>query len=90
MLVEPPSTQQVVDRLCIMKQVFENRDGSWSLIDDILLAWNSGASLGLRPFCDDFLDQVDLDIPVKDVTKVNKVVDIGNAVYKFKMITEMM
>ena len=49
-LVELPSTQQVVDRLCMMKQVFENHDGSWSLIDDILLAWNSCAFLGLRPF----------------------------------------
>ncbi len=36
-----------------------------------------GASFGLTPFCSDFIDYVECNIPVRDVTKVNRVVGIG-------------
>lgn len=35
------------------------------------LIWDTGASFGLTPFRSDFIDYVEADIPVKDVTKVN-------------------
>ena len=38
---------------------------------EIVLAWDPGASYGLTPFQSDFVDYVECNIPVKDVTKVN-------------------
>jgi hypothetical protein len=42
-----------------------------------------GASYGLTPFCSDFIDYLECDIPVRDVTKVNKVIGIGTTLHKF-------
>ena len=49
-----------------------------------ILIWDSGASFGLTPFRSDFIDYVEADIPVKDVTKVNRVIGIGTTLHKFK------
>ncbi len=38
---------------------------------------------GLTPFCSDFIDFVECDIPVRDVTKVNKVIGIGTTLHRF-------
>jgi hypothetical protein len=38
---------------------------------------------GLTPFCSDFIDYVECDVPVRDVTKVNKVIGIGTTIHKF-------
>jgi hypothetical protein len=38
---------------------------------------------GLTPFRSDFIDYVECDIPVWDVTKVNKVIGIGTTIHKF-------
>jgi hypothetical protein len=43
----------------------------------VILIWDTGASYGLTPFRSDFIDYVKCEIPVRDVTKVNKVVGIG-------------
>ena len=48
-----------------------------------MLIWDTGASFGLTPFRSDFIDYVPCDIPVKDVTKVNRVVGIGTTLHKF-------
>ena len=48
-----------------------------------ILIWDTGASFGLTPFKSDFIDYVKCDIPVKDVTKVNKVIGIGTTIHKF-------
>jgi hypothetical protein len=48
-----------------------------------MLVWDTGASYGLTPFCSDFIDYVSCDIPVKDVTKVNRVIRIGTTLSKF-------
>jgi hypothetical protein len=42
-----------------------------------------GGSFGLTPFCSDFIDYVECNIPACDVTKVNKVFGIGTTLYKF-------
>ena len=47
------------------------------------LVWDSGASLGLTPYRADFFDYVKVDIAVKDVTKMNKVIGIGTVIFKF-------
>ena len=49
----------------------------------LILIWDTGASYGLTPFCSDFIDYVECDIPVRDVTKVNKVIGIGTTIHKF-------
>jgi hypothetical protein len=49
----------------------------------LILIWDTGASHRLTPFCSDFLDYVECDIPVRDVTKVNKVIGIGTTLHKF-------
>ena len=37
----------------------------------LTLIWYSVSSFGLTPFRSDFIDYVEADIPVKDVTKIN-------------------
>jgi hypothetical protein len=49
----------------------------------LILIWDTGASYGLTPFCSDFISYVECDIPVWDVTKVNKVIGIGTTLHKF-------
>jgi hypothetical protein len=47
------------------------------------LIWGTGASYGLTPFCSDFINYVECDIPVQDVIKVNNVIGIGTTLRKF-------
>ncbi len=47
-----------------------------------ILIWDTGTSSGLTPFCTDFIDYVECDIPVWDVTKVNKDIKIGTTIHK--------
>jgi hypothetical protein len=49
----------------------------------LILIWNTGGSVGLTPFRSDFIDYVECDIDVPDVTKVNKVIRIGTTLHKF-------
>jgi hypothetical protein len=49
----------------------------------LILIWDSDASFGLTPFHSDFIDYKECDIPVWDVTKVNKVIGIGTTIHKF-------
>ena len=37
----------------------------------------------MKPFSSDFIDYVECDIPVKDVTKVNRVIGIGTNLHNF-------
>ena len=47
------------------------------------LVWDTGASQGLTPFIKDFIHYQQCDIPVKDVSKINRVIGIGTVMYKF-------
>ena len=49
----------------------------------LIFIWDTGGSAGLTPFCSDFIDYVECDIEVRDVTKVNKVIGIGTTLHKF-------
>ena len=49
----------------------------------LILIWDTGASAGLTPFCSDFIDYVECEIDVCDITKVNNVVGIGTTLHKF-------
>ncbi len=49
----------------------------------LILLWDTDVSFGLTPFQSDFIDYVECDIPVRDVIKVNTVIEIGNTIHKF-------
>ena len=49
-----------------------------------ILIWDTGASFELTPFRSDFIDYVEADIDVKDVTKINHVIGIGTTLHKLK------
>jgi len=51
------------------------------------LVWDTGASQGLTPFLNDFIHYVKCDIPVNDISKVNRVIGIGTVMYKFRATT---
>ena len=51
-----------------------------------MLEWDTGASFILAPFKSDFVDYMGFDIPVKSVTKVNKVVVLVTTIHKFQNI----
>ena len=44
------------------------------------LIWDTGSSFGMTTFRSDFIDYVEADIPVKDVTKVNGVIAVGTTI----------
>lgn len=50
---------------------------------DMPLVYDTGASYGLTPFRADFIDYKPCDIPIKDITKINRVKGIGTVMYKF-------
>ena len=50
----------------------------------LILIWDLWASFGLTPFRSGFIDYVKEDIPVKDVTKINRVTGIGTTLHKFQ------
>ncbi len=49
----------------------------------LISIWFTGASYELNPFCSDFIDYMECDIPVRDDTKVNKVIRIGTTLHEF-------
>ena len=49
----------------------------------MMLVWDTGVSYGLTLFRSDLIDYVECDIPVRNVTKVNKVIGIGTTLHKF-------
>ena len=50
----------------------------------MILIWDTGASFGLTLFRSDFIDYVEANIAVKDVTKINNVVGLGTTLHKLK------
>jgi hypothetical protein len=81
------TVQLVVDRLNVFCCSLENNTGQCnhgSSFESTPLVWDSGASLGLTTYKADFFDYVEVNIPVRDVTKTNYVVGIGTVMYKFQ------
>ena len=74
-----------IARVAALRGTFENRPVGGGKLDprSVILIWDTGASYGLTPFRSDFIDYVECDIPVRDVTKVNKVIGIGTTLHKF-------
>ncbi len=47
------------------------------------LIWDTGATHGLTPFLKDLIHYHLCDIQVKDISKINRVIGVGTAMYKF-------
>ena len=77
-------TQQAVENLNIFKLTLDACKYVYpdANFHTIMLAWDTGAQFVLTPFKSDFVDYVECDIPIKDVTKVNKVIGIGTTIHK--------
>ena len=82
------NVQHLCQRLAVLSdRSLENRTFNASNKIDpksLILIWDTGASFGLTPFRSDFIDYVEADIAVKDVTKVNRVIGIGTTLHKFQ------
>ncbi len=68
-----------LDRVALLRGIYEMHKSVSSHLDPktLILIWDTGGSAGLTPFRSDFIDYVECDIDVRDVTKVNKVIGIG-------------
>ena len=81
------TAQSVVDRLHVFRCSLESKTAPCnpaSSFENTPLVWDTGASLGLTPYRADFIDYVEVNIPVKDVTKTNYVVGIGTVFFRFQ------
>ena len=74
-----------LDQVALLRGTFEMHQPASDRLDPktLILTWDTGASAGLTPFCSDFIDYVECEIDVWDITKVNKVVDIGTTLHRF-------
>ena len=72
------NVQQLCQRLAVLNDcLFKNRTFNASTTINtnfFILVWDTGVSLGMNPFRSDFIDYVDADIAIKDVTKINGVI----------------
>ena len=48
----------------------------------LMLIWDTVAPYGLTPFRSDFIDYLKCDIPIKDATKINRIIGIGTNLQK--------
>jgi hypothetical protein len=77
--------KSALDRVALLRGTYEMHKSVSSHLDPktLILIWDTGGSAGLTPFRSDFIDYVECDIDVRDVTKVNKVIGIGTTLHKF-------
>ena len=51
--------------------------GAMRSVTRTMLVWDTGASIGLTPFCSDFIDYLPLDgVTVKDIARTNSVFSV--------------
>ncbi len=77
-----------IPRVAALQGAFGNHPVSGGSLDlhHFILIWDTGTSFGLTPFQSDFINYAECDIPVWDVTKVNKVIGIGTTIHKLPML----
>jgi hypothetical protein len=73
-----------LDQVALLCGTFEMHQSAPDCLDPktLILIWDTGASAGLTPFRSDFIDFVECEIDVRNITKVNKVVGIGTTLHK--------
>jgi len=77
--------KSALGRVALLHGTFEMHQSVSDHLDPktLILIWDTGGSVGLTTFRSDFIDYVECDIEVHDVTKVNKVIGIGTTLHKF-------
>ena len=86
------SAEEVVQRMCTAQKSygFESLEISQAKREKACfltcpLVWDTGASFGLTPFREDFIDYVKCNIPVNDIARTNMVIGIGTTLHKFSL-----
>jgi hypothetical protein len=74
-----------LDQFALLRGTFEMHQSAPDCLDPktLILIWDTRASAGLTPFWSDFIDYVECEIDVCNITKLNKVVGIGTTLHKF-------
>ncbi len=74
-----------LNRIALLCSSFEMHHSSSDRLDPkiLILIWDTGASAGLTLFHSNFIDYVECEIDVCDITKINKVVGIGTTLHRF-------
>ncbi len=74
-----------LDQVALLRGTYEMHQSVPDHLDPktLILFWDTGGSAGLTPFCSNFINYVECDIDVRDVTKVNKVIGICTTLHKF-------
>ena len=74
-----------LNQIALLCGTFEMHHSASDRLDPktLILICDTGASAGLTPFCSDFIDYVECEIDIWDITKVNKVVGIGTTLHRF-------
>jgi hypothetical protein len=72
-------------RVALLRGTYEMHQSVPDHLDPktLILIWDTGGSAGLTPFRSNFIDYVECEIDVRDVTKVNKVIGIETTLHKF-------
>ncbi len=83
--------QQTVCHLNMWRVLLDMDQGApWKrqIFKSCPLVWDTGASFGLTPFHQDFIDYTECSIPVNDIARTNTVIGIGTTLHKFKVYGE--
>ena len=76
--------QSCLSRFAVLRGMYDLHHAGCNINPKtMVLIWDTGASAGLTPFRSDFIDYVEVDFEIRDVTKANKVVGIGTTLHRF-------
>jgi hypothetical protein len=79
-----------LDQVALLRGTYEMHQSVPDHLDPktLILIWDTGGSAGLTPFRSNFINYVECDIDICDVTKVNKFIGIGTNLHKFVDVAE--
>ena len=79
--------QETIGRLnlCKLSLGLDKGDRKKQTFKACPLVWDTGASFGLTPFRQDFIDYAECSIPVNDIARTNTVIGIGTTLHKFRV-----
>ena len=80
--------QKTVARLNLCQNIYsldKNNPRKRHTFKSCPLVWDTGASFGLTPFRQDFIDYTECSISVNDIARTNTVIGIGTTLHKFKV-----
>jgi len=80
--------QSLMHRLSILRNYQSASSGATRSVTNTMLVWDTGASIGLTPFCSYFIDYLPLGgITVIDIARANTVLGNGTIMWKLPTTT---